>query len=126
MSRSILIQTSEVELVGELDGSETARAIWDALPVEGSAHRWGQEIYFPIPVDLDLETGARQEMKVGELAYWPGGSAFCIFFGPTPVSRGEEPRAYSEVNPFGQILGDLAPLREIKDGEAITVARAED
>ena len=68
---------------------------------------------------------ARQNMAVGELGYWPSGSAFCIFFGPTPVSEGETPRAYSNVNPFGQVEGDATVFEDVEDGENVTVSRLE-
>lgn len=68
--------------------------LWDALPIEGQANLWGEEIYFKIPVSAQQEPDAREEVEVGTLAYWPAGSAFCIFFGPTPASTGERPKAY--------------------------------
>ena len=60
-------------------------------------------------------------MAIGELAYWPPGNAFCIFFGPTPVSCGNEPRAANPCNPLGQILDDIAPLLEAQDGVNVQV-----
>ena len=74
-----------------------------------------------IPVAVEAEEDARADVAVGELAYWPMGSAFCIFFGPTPVSTGTEPRAYSPVNVFGRIEGDTAVLRSVPDGPPIRV-----
>ncbi|MCJ7677601.1 MAG: hypothetical protein MUO35_07770, partial [Anaerolineales bacterium] len=62
---------------------------------------------------------ARAEMQVGELAYWPPGSAFCIFFGPTPVSRGQAPRAASNVNPLGIVDGDAAAFKAVRSGEKV-------
>jgi hypothetical protein len=81
----------------------TAQSIWDALPLEGRASRWGDEIYFAIPVNLD-EDNAQAEVQVGDLAYWPPGHALCIFWGPTPASQAEEPRA----PPGGAAAADLA------------------
>src|SRR5215813_9994346 len=85
-----------------LNRSRTARAIWDALPIEAGAQTWGDEIYFKIPVALP-EDDARAVVERGDLGYWPPGQAFCIFFGPTPVSQGDECRPASPVNVFGRV-----------------------
>ena len=124
MSNKIRILTGELELTATLNQSETAQAIWQALPLEGTANRWGEEIYFSIPLELPEALDARQDMQVGELAYWPAGSAFCIFFGPTPVSQGTVPRAYSNVNPFGQIEEGAQALTGVKDGQTVRVEPA--
>ncbi|MEZ4673322.1 MAG: cyclophilin-like fold protein [Caldilineaceae bacterium] len=105
----------------ELNDSETAQEILAALPLEANATKWGDEFYFDIPVQLAEAADARAEVEVGALAYWPPGNAFCIFFGPTPVSRGNEPRAYSPINVFGRLLDDVAPLRSIRSGAAVKV-----
>ena len=122
-TRKINIQVGEIVFTARLNGTETADRIWEALPFEVNGTRWGDEIYFEIPVELAAASDARQEMVVGELAYWPQGHAFCIFFGPTPVSLGEEPRAYSDVNPFGQIEGGSERLTSIEDDTMVTVTR---
>jgi hypothetical protein len=126
MARRIVIQAADVSLEAELDDSATADAVWQALPFEGSASRWGEEIYFTIPVKLDESKDARQEMALGELGYWPQGSAFCIFFGPTPASKGEEPRAYSNVNPFGHVGGEAIALSAVPSGSTVQVRRLEE
>jgi hypothetical protein len=123
--RKISIVSGDIRLNAELNDSETATAIWDILPVEGRANVWGDEIYFTIPTHVDQEPDAIQEVEVGTLAFWPVGDAFCIFFGPTPVSIGEKPRAYSPVNVFGNIPGDSTVLKKISDGEQITVSKEE-
>ena len=125
MGNAIRITAGDISLAAELNDSETARAIYEALPIEAPGNRWGEEIYFSIPVSQDLSDDARAEMEVGELAYWPPGSAFCIFFGPTPASHGNEPRAASPVNPVGQIAGDVAHLSEVPDGTVVTIDREE-
>jgi len=124
MPLRIRITAGTVIAEAELNESPTAKAILNALPIDGEANRWGDEIYFEIPVKLEEALDARQEMAVGELAYWPAGAAFCIFFGRTPVSRGEEPRAYSNVNPVGTLAGDAKVFRAVRDGEAVRVERA--
>ena len=94
----ITIAAGEISLEAELNDSATAQQIWDALPMTGSANTWGDEIYFEIPVTARQAPDARAEVEVGELGYWPMGRAFCIFFGPTPVSTDERPRAYSPIS----------------------------
>ena len=124
MNREIHLTAGNVSVRAQLNESATASAIWAALPLQAVASRWGDEIYFSIPVRLAEELGARQDMTVGELAYWPVGAAFCIFFGPTPVSDGPEPRAYSNVNPFGHVVGDVSVLLSVRDGDPVTVGAA--
>jgi hypothetical protein len=117
----ITISAGDVSLPAELNDSPTARQIWEALPIEGTARTWGDEIYFEIPVVADQEPNARAEVKVGELGYWPVGRAFCIFFGPTPASTGERPRAYSPVNILGRVMGDATQFRAVQEGMQVRV-----
>ena len=121
----INISAAKVSLAAELLDTPTATRIFDALPIEGSANVWGDEIYFDIPLSLEQESDARADVAVGDLAYWPAGQAFCIFFGPTPVSTGDQPRAYSPVNVFGRILGDARRLKGISGGTPVKVAKVE-
>ena len=121
MTNQILIKAGSVSLTAILSQNKTANAILQALPIEGRAKRWGDEIYFSIPIQLDEAEDARQVMEIGELGYWPVGTAFCIFFGKTPVSQGEEPRAYSNVNPFGKIEGDATLLQSVRDDDRVQV-----
>ena len=85
----IRIVTGDISLIAELNGSDTALSIFNRLPLSGTANIWGDEVYFTIPVHIDQASDARQEVGIGDLAFWPVGDAFCIFFGPTPVRRGE-------------------------------------
>ncbi|MCD6480300.1 hypothetical protein J7L65_05905 [Candidatus Bathyarchaeota archaeon] len=119
--RSPSIGSVEAEMTGE--NPKTAEAVWDALPIEGVAERWGDEVYFSTPIELG-EENARERVEVGEVAYWPPGRAICIFFGSTPVSRGGEIRAASPVNVFARILGDATIFRKVRMGERILVERA--
>ncbi|HID89103.1 MAG TPA: hypothetical protein EYP52_05245 [Anaerolineae bacterium] len=119
----IRITAGEVSLLAELNQSPTARMIGEALPFEGTAHTWGDEVYFEIPVEADLEPNARAEVEVGELGYWPVGRALCIFFGPTPISTDDQPKAYSPVNIVGRVLGDATAARGIRDGMRVRVER---
>lgn len=121
--KKIVISTGDVSLLGELNDSATAHAIWEALPIEGAAKTWGDEVYFEIPVTADEAEDARALVEVGELGYWPVGQAFCLFFGPTPASTDDRPRAYSPVNIVGRILDDATQLRTVRDGDPVRVTR---
>jgi hypothetical protein len=123
--RRIEIRAGNVRVMGELNDTLTADAIWRALPFSAEGNTWGDEIYFSIPVQLGAEN-ARAVVNLGDLGYWPPGTAFCIFFGRTPVSKGEEIRPASPVNVFGCISGDLKALRQVKDGETLTILRAQE
>jgi len=121
----ITITVGDVSLLGRLNDSPTAARIWEALPITGTARTWGEEIYFDIPLAAPLEPDARAEVEVGELAYWPMGCAFCIFFGPTPASTDHCPKAYSPVNVVGRVVGDATQLRAVRDGASVTLRRRE-
>ncbi len=125
MSRRITISAASVTVEAMLNDTPTARQIWEALPITGRANVWGDEIYFEIPVRAEQAPDARAEVEVGELGYWPVGHAFCIFFGPTPVSTDERPRAYSPVNIVGHVLGDTTLFRQVPPGSKITLSRSE-
>ncbi|MDR7544814.1 MAG: cyclophilin-like fold protein [Armatimonadota bacterium] len=120
--RVIVIRAGSVEATAVLNTTKTADAIWNALPLEGRGNRWGDEIYFGIGLTLPGEAG-REVVEVGDLGYWPPGKALCIFFGPTPASEGEEPRAASPVNVFGRLDGDPTRFRQVRDGTRVTVER---
>jgi hypothetical protein len=122
----IVISSGELAVQAELNESPTAQEIWKKLPLEGRANAWGDEIYFEVPVVMDQETDARAEVEVGELGYWPVGQAFCIFFGPTPVSTDERPRAYSPVNVIGRVQGDARLFKLVRDGDLVRIDRLED
>jgi len=121
---TITISAGDVSMEAEIYDTPTGKAILTALPIEAAANVWGDEIYFDIPVMLDSEPDAKETVAVGDLGYWPVGSAFCIFFGPTPVSQGEVPRAYSPVNVFGRIIGDARTFKQTKAGSLVRVAQA--
>ncbi|MCJ7617215.1 MAG: cyclophilin-like fold protein [Desulfobacterales bacterium] len=124
--QKIIISVEDLSVQAELNDTNTAEKIFKALPIEGTVNLWGDEIYFDIPLELDLENDARADVEVGELGYWPSGPAFCIFFGPTPVSKDEKPRAYSPVNIFGRIIGNSTQLKTVSNGSKIRVTRSEE
>ena len=112
----------QVDAVMTKQNPKTAEAFWKALPIKNSGNRWGDEIYFSTPVSLS-EENAKAEVEVGSIAYWPPGKALCIFFGPTPASRGSEPRAASPVNVFAKVVGDPAIFKKFRDGDQVNVQK---
>jgi hypothetical protein len=122
--RKIRITAGEVSVEAALNDSPTATKIWDALPIEARGNTWGDEIYFSIPVDATPEKDARDLVAVGELGYWPPGTAFCIFFGRTPASTDERPRAASPVNIIGKVQGDATAFRAVSSGTRVRLERA--
>jgi hypothetical protein len=122
MDRKIRIKAGGIEVIAELNRTKTAEAIWEALPIKGNANRWGDEIYFSIPVSLEPED-AQEVVSIGDLGYWPPGTAFCLFFGPTPISKGQKIRPASPVNVFGKIIGDASVFRQVAPGTEITINR---
>jgi len=121
--KKIRILVDDLKVEAELNESETAGSVWETLPIEAKVNRWGEEIYFSIPVKSRLEKGSREIVSAGELGYWPPGPAFCIFFGPTPASRGNEIRAASAVNIIGKVLSDPTVFRKVQDGAKITLEK---
>jgi hypothetical protein len=121
--KRIKIITEKVQMEGELNNTETARKIYDILPIEAKVRTWGEEIYFPIPVDMDLENGV-EVVNVGTLGYWPEGRCFCIFFGKTPTSTEKEIRPASAVTVVGNLLGEAKEWKRVKDGEKIRIEKA--
>jgi hypothetical protein len=124
VTTALRIIAGSVSVHATLDDSLTGRAVAEALPIEAAAQTWGDEIYFSIPVSL-REDGAREVVERGDLGYWPPGRAFCIFFGPTPASRGDECRPASAVNVFGRIEGDPTVFRAVRPGTQVRLERAE-
>ena len=120
MPTAIRITAGSVELSGELNDSETAKTISEALPIEAQGSTWGDEIYLSIPVSCGAED-PREVVEMGDLAYWPPGSAFCIFFGSTPASEGDEIRPASAVNVIGRVDGDATALKSVPDGARVIV-----
>jgi hypothetical protein len=122
----IIIKFTDCQAEAELLETPTGRAIYEALPLQNKVNTWGDEIYVGIPVDSELEPGARAEVAEGDLAYWPSMPAFCIFFGPTPASTGKTPVAASPVNVFGRLkVLEAEALRNIRNGETVRIEKAD-
>jgi hypothetical protein len=121
MPKAIKITAGQIQVEAELNDSPTAKSIFEALPIKARGNRWGGEIYFSIPVEAGHEADSRDVLAAGELGYWPTGSAFCIFFGPTPASQADEIRAASAVNIVGTIKGDISQLPNVPDGANVNI-----
>ena len=119
--RKVKMTMGAVVLEAEVLDTPTADAIYAALPIEGSANTWGDEVYFSTPVSMGEEPDARDVMEPGEIAYWPPGSAIAIAYGPTPASHGSELRLASPCNVWARALGDVKELRAVTPGTPIKV-----
>ncbi len=122
--RKIKITAGDVSAIGVLEDNATTDAIWDALPISARGNTWGDEIYFGIPVHVEEADDADDVVEMGALAYWPPGNAFCIFFGRTPASQGDEIRAASAVNRLGKIEGDPTVFKQVAGGATMTIEKA--
>ena len=120
----IKIFVNDIEAIAELKNTPTTNAIYDALPLDGAANRWGDEIYFVIPLRIDIEDNATEVVEEGDIAYWPEGCCFCIIFGKTPNSTEDEIMAASKVNIFGKIMGDPTIFKTVKNGDLVVLERA--
>lgn len=123
MPVAIRITAGDVQVQAELNDSECAKMIADALPIKADAGTWGEEIYFSIDVDCSAED-MRAVVDLGDLGYWPPGSAFCMFFGMTPMSTATEIRPASPVIVVGRMTGDLEALKSVRSGAPVTIERA--
>jgi len=123
MAQGIVIRVGGNVFEAELNDSMTGKAIYGALPIRAKTQRWGGEIYFSIGVSCELEENSREVLEEGELGYWPTWTAFCIFFGPTPASGGDEIRAASAVNIVGRMKGDLSGLWDVPDGAEVCIEK---
>lgn len=117
----IKISAGNVVVSARLDDTDAANRLWEALPVQASANTWGDEIYFSIGIDAELDDTAQETVELGAVGYWPPGDALCLFFGPTPLSVGDEIRPASAVNVLGMIEGDSTVLKAVSGGTLIVV-----
>lgn len=112
-----------MEVSAQLQDSKVAGLIWQALPLQARANTWGEEIYFSIPVKTKIEN-PQEIVERGDLGYWPEGPAFCIFFGPTPISSRGEIRPASSVEIVGKFSGDPKEFQKVKSGQTIKLEKA--
>lgn len=125
--RTIKITFNDLSIKADLNDSATADMLWSVMPIEGVVNRWGREIYFDLPIKSDLSKESRESMFIGEIAFWPEGSAFCIFWGQTPASNsGSDIRAISPVNPLGRLrIIPIPELDAVNPGDTIVLERME-
>jgi uncharacterized protein len=124
MPTAIVITSGQLRLEGYLSDTPTGQALADALPFEGEAQRWGDEIYFEVPqVAEELDDTAAVVVQVGDLGYWPPGRALCLFFGLTPSSLPGQIRPASAVNLVGRLKGDPCCLAGVAAGATVRVER---
>ena len=119
--RRITLHIGQVTLTAELLETPTADAIYDRLPLQSRARTWGDEVYFPVPVQAELEDDARDVVQAGELAFWVEGNCIAIGFGPTPISRADEIRLAARTNIWARALDDVRALAPVRDGDPIRV-----
>ena len=117
--RKIIISTENLRMEAILAEGSSADIFWNTLPITGQANTWGDEIYFNVNLQMPLDDNASDIVESGDIAFWPPGSAFCIFFGRTPASLGDEVRAASAVNVLGKIDGDEREFRSVPSGEEV-------
>jgi uncharacterized protein len=121
----IKISIGNLSIEAELNDTPTAQKVGAALPLKCSFSTWGDEIYFTIPVTAPLDSSAKEIVELGELGYWPTGKAFCIFFGPTPMSSQGNIVPASAVNILGKILGDPKKFKEVMNEREVSLERVE-
>jgi hypothetical protein len=114
--------TGTIEAIITEENPITGNAIYNALPLNARANTWGDEIYFRIPVNIGKEN-AKEVVEIGDLAYWPPGNALCIFFGKTPISKGNEIRPASAVNVFGKLVGEFKAFKQVNNGDKIRIEK---
>lgn len=120
----VRFQTSDGPFEGGLDDGPISREMIGCLPIQATVMRWGDEIYFDVPLKM-ANTKPTREVRVGDIAYWPDGPCLCVFFGKTPASKDQEPRPASDVTIVGHTDAPVAVLRSVKEGAAILVDACE-
>ena len=120
----IRIKWPKGELIAQLADTPTAKAVVAALPAKSRANTWGEEVYFTLAADVELEREAREVVDPGAVCFWVQGRSLALPYGPTPVSRGDECRLVTRVNVLGKLEGDPRALASVRDGDAIEVTLA--
>jgi len=120
--KTIKLKVKDIELEIELRDTATAKKLSKVLPIKSSANRWGDEVYFSVPVESPLEDDATDVLEIGDVGFWVGGTSLAIFFGKTPASKKDEPRAVEPINKVGRIKGDVMLLKKVEDGDEIVLS----
>ena len=126
MASRITVRTRNGEYPGELDGSDISNAIWLSNRLTVEINMLGGMMYGELPLDVILpKEGRTTQLETGDIAYWPGPGAFCIFFGPTPLSGEDgQPVAPYPVIKIGKMIGDCSGLEEAGDRQKITILQS--
>jgi len=120
--RKIRFEFGLVALDAELLQTPTADAIWKKLPIRAEVLRWGEEVYFEVPVAIKRDSGTRAIVERGEIAYWPDGNSIAIGFGRTPISAPGEIRLASPCNIWAKAIGDVRYLNRVPAGAPVNVS----
>lgn len=121
--RTLKLDIGPVTITAELFDTQTADAIYAAVPFTSSANLWGEEVYFATPLNVEREYDARDVVEAGELAFWVEGDSIAIGFGRTPVSRGDEIRLAAPTNIWGRAREDVRCLSAVGEGDGISIER---
>ena len=121
--KKIILKFKDKVLILNLRDTPTAELIYDALPISSSVKKWGEEIYFETPLDIELENNARAVVEFGEIAFWNGGSAIAIGYGKTPVSKNNEIRLISPCNIWADSNFDKSYIEQIKENETVEIEK---
>ena len=121
--KKIILKFKDKNLVLNLRDTPTADMIYEALPFTSTVKKWGEEIYFETPVDVELDDNARAVVKFGEIAFWNGGSAIAIGYGKTPVSKENEIRLISPCNIWADSNFDKSYIEQIKENETVEIEK---
>ncbi len=111
-SHTIKITIGGIQLFADLKPNRTAQAIVDVLPITASVNQWGEEFYCKVPGVKDYRETAKNQVKVGDVAFWGMGEMLAVFFGRTPMSLGEDPVPADRVNVIGKVQGDVKILQQ--------------
>lgn len=115
--------TGSVE--GGLDDSSTSASVVESLPHATTVSTWGQEIYFSVPAESELNKSPQTVVEPGAICFWVQGSSIAIPFGPTPIAEKDECRLVTAVNVIGKLEGDPLALASLREGDAITIEAAD-
>ncbi len=121
--KKIILKFNNKELILKLRNTQTAELIYNALPFRSKVNKWGEEIYFDTPLNIDLDTNARSVIEYGEIAFWSAGSAIAIGYGKTPASLGDEIRLISPANVWADCEFEKEYIHSIKEGETVSVEK---
>lgn len=118
------MRVGNVSVTIELNDSITAQSIAKRLPLEASVSRWGDEIFFPAPVEA-REGSTTTDVNIGDIGFFHPGKLLCVFFGRTPASVIDKPVPEGPVEIIGKAKAPLDGLRAVNAGEKVTVSREE-